>query len=83
MIVTPPAPDEALLALLKHVLALSADQPFPLSLESGSVSTALSFVSEVGPSAWEFSHCGFRCGCRDKDEHYFWLPPAIHPEVTG
>lgn len=39
-----------------------------------SVSAALSFVSEVGISTWEFPGCRFRCGCKDKDEHCSWLP---------
>lgn len=46
---------------------------FLLSLVS--VSAALSFVSEVGIAAWEFSGCGLGCGCKDKEEHCSWLPP--------
>lgn len=33
-----------------------------LKLSHFSVSAVLCFVSKVGISAWEFSHCGFGCG---------------------
>lgn len=71
-------------------LSLIKDSPGPVCLTSPftvsrlvSVSAALSFVSGVGTSAWEFAHCGFGCGCKGKDEHSSWLPPNCLYSSSG
>lgn len=72
---SPESSELALPGLIKDCPGCLSDRLLFFFRSLVSISAALSFVSQFGMSAWEFSRCGFGCGSEDKDEH----PPGCLP----
>lgn len=76
---SPEALNQALPGLIKDCPGWLSDRLLFFFRSLVSISAALSFVSQFGMSAWEFSRCGFGCGGKDKDEH----PPGCLPAACS